>query len=62
MYRIADRIAPVIARTILFDDGGQALAEYALIAASIAILCVVAVSFLGAQLFGQYQSISNAYP
>ena len=47
---------------LLLDDGGQGLAEYALIVGFIAAACVVAVSFFGAQLAAQYESISTTYP
>ena len=37
-------------RRALADEDGQGLAEYALILASIAIACIVAVTFFGTQL------------
>ena len=45
-----------------FDDRGQGLGEYALILSFIAVLCIAAVAFVGAQIFAHYQDISAAYP
>ncbi len=47
---------------LLLDDGGQGLAEYALIVGFIAAVCAAAVAFFGTQLAAQYQSISSNYP
>jgi Flp pilus assembly pilin Flp len=44
------------------DDRGQGLGEYALILGFIAVLCIAAVAFLGAQILGNYQDISSKYP
>ena len=46
----------------LHDDAGQGLGEYGLILGFIAVLCIAAVSFVGAQLLGQYNSIGASYP
>lgn len=51
----------MIAHTLL-DDGGQGLAEYALLLGFIAGLCVVAVEFVGTRLVAQYESVSSVYP
>ena len=52
----------MIVRALLQDDGGQGLAEYALILGFIAVLCVAAVGSLGGGLAAQFQSASTVYP
>lgn len=47
---------------VFSDDRGQGLAEYGLVLAFIAALCVVAVAVIGRELTADYQSISADYP
>lgn len=47
---------------VFCDDRGQGLAEYGLVLAFIAALCVVAVAVIGNELSADYQSISAGYP
>jgi Flp pilus assembly pilin Flp len=53
--------AAVFVQTLL-DERGQGLAEYALVVGFIAVLCVVAVVFLGGRVAAQYDSLSAVYP
>jgi pilus assembly protein Flp/PilA len=46
-------------RTVIKDQRGQDLAEYALLIALIAIVVIVAVTFLGQQVKGIFNSIAN---
>ena len=46
----------------LRDDRGQGLAEYGLILGFVAVLCIAAVVWVGSQLSGQFQEISERYP
>ncbi len=41
------------------DESGQALAEYGLILALIAVVCIVALGLVGTNLSGKLTSISN---
>ena len=43
-------------------ETGQALAEYGLILALIAVACIVALGFLGVAVSGQLDAIRNAMP
>lgn len=47
---------------LIHDDRGQGLAEYGLVLALIATLCVAATAFLGASVNAQYASVSAVYP
>ncbi len=47
---------------LLRREEGQGLAEYALILALIAIMCVTAVGFFGGALAGLIMDIGNAMP
>lgn len=47
-----------IVRTFL-DEQGQGLAEYGLVLAFVAVLCVAAVSFLGANLKGSLSNVGS---
>jgi Flp pilus assembly pilin Flp len=58
---IAGRNQLVFVRALL-DDGGQGLAEYALIVGFIAVLCVSAAAFLGSRVVAEYDSVSTVYP
>ena len=42
------------------DEEGQGLAEYALILALIAIVCIVALIFLGGQISGAMSTVGNS--
>ena len=42
------------------DEEGQGLAEYALILALIAIVCIVALIFLGGQISGALSNVGNS--
>ncbi len=44
------------------DERGQALAEYTLILAFIAMLCVVALGALGLAVAGELDSVTAAFP
>lgn len=44
---------------IVFDEHGQGLAEYGLILAFVAVLCVAAVSFLGSNLKGALSNVGS---
>jgi len=46
-------------RTVIKDQRGQDLAEYALLIALIAIVVIVAVTFLGQQVKSIFNSIAN---
>ena len=46
----------------VFDDSGQGLAEYGVLLGFIAVLCVVAVAFVGGAIAARYNSISAVYP
>ena len=54
-------IDPAMLRT-LRDDRGQGLAEYSLILGFIAVLCIAAVAFFGAQINAHYQNVYTTYP
>ncbi|MEX0800457.1 MAG: Flp family type IVb pilin [Dehalococcoidia bacterium] len=43
-------------------EGGQALAEYGLILAAIAVFCIIALGLLGVAISGQLTAITNAMP
>ena len=47
---------------LLYDDAGQGLGEYGLILGFIAVFCIAALSFVGAQILGRYNSIGASYP
>jgi Flp pilus assembly pilin Flp len=51
---------PASIRTILADEQGQGLAEYALILGLIAVICVVAVVALQVQITAILTRVSNA--
>ncbi len=44
------------------DERGQALAEYTLILAFIAMVCVVALGVLGLAVAGELESVTDAFP
>ena len=49
-------------RTILRNDEGQDLIEYAMLVALIALFCVGAVTFAGETVSGLFQSVGSAIP
>ena len=49
------------ARCFLSNDEGAALAEYAILIAFIAIICIVAVTFLGTAISTKFSSIGNSF-
>ena len=44
------------------DNGGQSMAEYALILALVSVVVVVAVAALGGKISGVFQSIADTIP
>ena len=50
----------VLARFRIDPDGGQGLAEYALILALIAIIAIIALIFLGSQISDKLSTIGSA--
>ena len=42
------------------DDRGASLVEYALLVALIAMVCIIAITFLGNQANSQYSSVGSA--
>ncbi len=55
-----DRISRVLRR--LKDENGQALAEYSLILAFVAMACVVALGLLGLAIAGHIDTFAAAFP
>lgn len=49
-----------VASRLRCDEGGQDLAEYGLLAALIAVVCIAAVTALGNSLIGVWVSITSA--
>ena len=47
-------------RNFLAEEKGAALAEYAILLAFIAIVCIVAVTFLGTRISSRFASYGNA--
>jgi pilus assembly protein Flp/PilA len=58
--KINEALVSIVAR--FGREDGQALAEYGLILALIAVACVVALGFLGVAISGQLDTIRNAMP
>jgi pilus assembly protein Flp/PilA len=48
------------ARALIRDDDGAALAEYAILVAFIAIVCIVAVTFFGSKISAKFSSLGGA--
>ena len=44
------------------EESGQALAEYSLILAFIAMACIIALGILGLNLAGHLSALANAFP
>ena len=57
---IAPALAGPVATGIFVPDGGQTLAEYALILAFIAVVVIVAVAFLDTQISSIFTTIGSA--
>jgi Flp pilus assembly pilin Flp len=47
---------------VLVDDGGQGLAEYALLLGFVAVLCIASVGFLVNRFAAQVGAVSAVYP
>jgi len=47
-------------KSVLIDEDGQGLAEYGLILGLIAVLCIVAVTFLGGQIRGLLSQVGSS--
>ena len=47
-------------RTMTLDEEGATLVEYSLVVALIAVLCIVAISFLGTKISGLFTTIGNS--
>ena len=47
-------------RTFFAEEEGAALAEYAILIAFIAIVCIVAVTFLGTRISAKFMEYGNA--
>jgi len=48
-------------RSFLAEDKGAALAEYAILIAFIAIVCIVAVTFLGSKISAKFAGLGNSF-
>ena len=48
------------AHAFIRDDEGAALAEYAILIAFIAIVCIVAVTFFGSKISGKFASLGQS--
>ena len=48
-------------RGFLGNDEGAALAEYAILIAFIAIVCIVAVTFFGTAISAKFSSLGNSF-
>ena len=49
------------ARAFIRDDEGAALAEYAILIAFIAIVCIVAVTFFGSKISTKFAGLGNSF-
>ena len=47
---------------MLRDEAGQGLGEYALILGFVAVLCVGAIAFIGAQIESRLWNVGSSYP
>lgn len=47
---------------LVIDDTGQGLAEYSLVLALIAVVCVASVAAFGNVLVAQYDAVSTVFP
>ena len=50
-----------VVRSFLAEDEGAALAEYAILIAFIAIVCIVAVTFLGSKISAKFAGLGNSF-
>ena len=48
--------------SIAFDEDGQALVEYALIIAAVAVVCVVIVSAIGLSVSSMLSNVTTLFP
>ncbi len=60
LSKISEAVARLVAR--FQPERGQALAEYGLILALIAVACILALGFLGAAIAGELDAITGAMP
>jgi pilus assembly protein Flp/PilA len=60
LSRISEFVMGLVAR--FRSEAGQALAEYGLILALIAVVCILALTALGLAVSGQLDAIANAMP
>ena len=60
LSRISEFVIGLVAR--IRSEAGQALAEYGLILALIAVVCILALTALGLAVSGQLDAIANAMP
>ena len=47
-------------RSIILDEEGATLVEYSLVVALIAVLCIVAISFLGGSIKSLFSTVGNS--
>lgn len=50
-----------VLRNFVAEDEGAALAEYAILIAFIAIVCIVAVTFLGSKISAKFAGLGNSF-
>jgi Flp pilus assembly pilin Flp len=47
---------------IWHDEGGQALVEYSLILAMVAVVCFAALQFIGGDISAVFQQVADGFP
>jgi pilus assembly protein Flp/PilA len=55
-----DFVAPYVRARIAHDERGASLVEYALLVALIAIVCLVAIAFLGSSASQRFSSVGSS--
>lgn len=50
-----------VLRSFMAEEEGAALAEYAILIAFIAIVCIVAVTFLGSKISAKFAGLGNSF-
>jgi pilus assembly protein Flp/PilA len=60
MNRLVTRLYVLVTSLFVRDEEGQGLAEYALILALIAVLCIVALFFLGGKVRTVLSTVGNS--
>ena len=53
-------VQSLVARVSLRDENGQALVEYGLLVGLIAVVCITAITLLGTQIQGFFNTITGA--